>query len=136
MPPPLPGAPAPPGSYSPEDYLVPGVIGWSLLGVAAGLLLLGCSVMRQYRSAKRDTSERGALHSACCCFIECCRHSNWNQVERNGHGVPYGEEDAQMLTDDKARQRDGLLVAAMQPGVGVATTLMPPLHLAVVGHKA
>jgi len=136
-PPPPPLAPAPPGGYSPppepppEDALVPRIIGWSAFGVVVGLLLLGCCAMRQYRSARRGTGGRGALHSTCCCFIECCRRSNWHQGEHNGHGVPHGEETPQMLGESELRERSDRLVKAMERDVRVAAALMPPLHLGV-----
>ena len=138
-PPPPPLAPAPPGGYSPppepppEDYLVERIIGWSVLGVVLVLLLIVCCVWRQYRSAERGTGGRGALHYICCCFIECCRYSNWHQGEHNGNGVPFGEKDAQMMAEGELRERNDRLVETMQRDVRVAAAIMPPLHL--VTHK-
>ena len=104
------------------------IIGWSVLGVVL-LLLLACCVMCQYRSITRGTSGRGALHSACCCFIECCRYSNWHQGEANGHGVPHGEEDAERLAEGELRERNDRLVETMQRDVRFATAVLPSLTM-------
>ena len=99
--------------------------------MVVGLLLLGCCVMRQYRYARRGTGGRGALHSTCCCFIECCRRSNWHQGEHNDHGVPHVENTQQMLEENELREPRYQPVEAIKRNVRVAPAFMPPLHLGV-----
>ena len=134
--PPPPLAPAPPGGYAPppgpppKEPVVEMVVAWSVIGLVLLLLCICCCIMRRYSSAKRGSAERGRIHYWCCCCVEFCRYSNWNQGEHNGNGVPVGEKDPQLLTENELRQRNDRLTDTMKRDLAVAAAIMPPLHLA------
>ena len=140
-PPPPPLLPAPPGGYSPPPAPPPDeseaqrntVIAVSLLVLVLLVACICICVLRRYDYTRAGTDDRGRLNYCCCCILECCRPSNWNQ-----DGKPrFGRTRPQALSDAKADERDQRLVSAIkdpdraeQRVVGSVRFHLPALKLA------
>ncbi len=109
-PPPPPLLPAPPDESEAQRNTII-VVSFLVL-----VLLVACiciCVLHQYDYTRAGTDQRGRLNSCCCCILECCRPSNWNQ-----DGKPrFGRSHPQALSKEELDERAQRLASAIKdPG--------------------
>lgn len=121
-PPPPPLAPAPPGGYSPPPSPPPEeddrwirvlVLAVVVLLVLACCLLCSCCYERaEHRDGSRNHGYRGYVHYWCCCCIECCRPTTWDDSwddhNRHAWGPNQGSRAPVLSAEQTTELREAL----------------------------